>query len=144
MAFIESQLDKQRAEGLAHSEMQIQQRKEAESRNEGGVKSSKGDRGAEAERQPATLGKLLEIDLGVEARDRNVERTDLARRRLDGEEVDEEMVGKGKGKVRLGRDGKPWRGRKRRGSDDVKRDKMVEDVLRENRCESPLMRVLVN
>jgi len=32
----------------------------------------------------------------------------------------------------LGPDGKPWRGRKRRGSDDVKRDKMVEDVLREN------------
>ena len=46
--------------------------------------------------------------------------------------------------MRLGRDGKPWRGRKRRGSDDVKRDKMVEDVLRENRSESSLIRVLVN
>ncbi|RDW77089.1 hypothetical protein BP6252_05142 [Coleophoma cylindrospora] len=84
-------------------------------------------------RQPAALGKLQEIDLGDEARSRNVERTDKARRRLDGEEIEEEEVKKGK--VRLGRDGKPWRGRKRRGSDDVKRDKLVEDILRENRLE---------
>jgi hypothetical protein len=34
--------------------------------------------------------------------------------------------------VRLGPDGKPWRERKRRGSEDIKRDKMIEDVL-ENR-----------
>ena len=48
------------------------------------------------------------------------------------------IEGKGKGgaPVRLGRDGKPWRGRKRRGSEDIKRDKLVEDVLRENRCKS--------
>ncbi|RDW64158.1 hypothetical protein BP5796_10660 [Coleophoma crateriformis] len=87
----------------------------------------------DVQRQPAALGKLQEIDLGDEARSRNVERTDKARRRLDGEEIEEEEVKKGK--VRLGRDGKPWRGRKRRGSDDVKRDKLVEDILRENRLE---------
>jgi len=82
------------------------------------------------------LGKLLEIDLGDEARNKNVERTNQARRRLDGEEVEDETVpGKKTGKVRLGRDGKPWRGRKRRASDDIKRDKLVEDVLRENRLE---------
>lgn len=85
------------------------------------------------QRQPAALGKLLEIDLGDEARDRNVERTEQARRRMDGEVVEEEPAPKGK--VRLGRDGKPWRPRKRRGSEDIKRDKLVEDVLRENRCE---------
>lgn len=39
-------------------------------------------------------------------------------------------------KVRLGRDGKPWRGRKRRGSDDVKRDQLVEQFLHENKRES--------
>lgn len=36
---------------------------------------------------------------------------------------------------RLGRDGKPWRPRKRRGSDDIKRDKLVEEFLSENRRE---------
>lgn len=86
------------------------------------------------QRQPATLGRLLEIDLGDEARDRNVEMTNQARRRMDGEVIEEDQAPKGK--VKLGRDGKPWRPRKRRGSEDIKRDKMVEDILRENRCES--------
>lgn len=36
-------------------------------------------------------------------------------------------------KQRLGPDGKPWRGRKRRASDDVKRDQLVEAFLHENR-----------
>jgi hypothetical protein len=89
----------------------------------------------ETQRQPASLGKLQEIDLGEEARDRNVVQTERARRRLDGEVVEEEGEGEVK-KVRVGPDGKPWRGRKRRGSEDVKRDRMVEDVLRENRCTS--------
>jgi Hepatocellular carcinoma-associated antigen 59 len=89
----------------------------------------------DVQRQPAALGKLLEIDLGDEARNKNVERTNQARRRLDGEEIEDEAVpSKKTGKVRLGRDGKPWRGRKRRASDDIKRDKLVEEVLRENRC----------
>lgn len=88
------------------------------------------------QRQPATLGRLLEIDLGDEARDRNVEMTNQARRRMDGEVIEEDQAPKGK--VKLGRDGKPWRPRKRRGSEDIKRDKMVEDILRENRCESTL------
>jgi len=95
-----------------------------------------GKKEVEVQRQPAALGKLLEIDLGDEARSKNVMRTEQARRRLDGEEIeDEDKPGK-PGKVRLGRDGKPWRGRKRRGSDDVKRDKLVEEVLRENRRKS--------
>jgi hypothetical protein len=85
------------------------------------------------ERQPAALGKLLEIDLGEEVRNRNVELTEQARRRLGGEVLEEEEEGKKKGKVRLGPDGKPWRGRKRRASEDIKRDKLVEDILRENR-----------
>jgi hypothetical protein len=44
-------------------------------------------------------------------------------------------------KQRLGPDGKPWRGRKRRASDDVKRDQLVEEFLHENRRKSlPLPR----
>jgi hypothetical protein len=86
----------------------------------------------EVERQPTTVGKLIEIDLGAEARQRNAEMTERARRKLEGEE---EIIEEKRKKVRLGRDGKPWRGRKRRNSEDIKRDKLVEDVLRENRRE---------
>jgi len=89
------------------------------------------------QRQPAALGKLHEIDLGNEARDRNVSRTELARRKAAGEEIEaEEEAGAGKPKkIRLGKDGKPWRGRKRRNSEDVKRDQLVEELMRENRLE---------
>lgn len=34
---------------------------------------------------------------------------------------------------RIGPDGKPWRSRNRRGSDDVKRDQLVDDFLHENK-----------
>lgn len=86
-------------------------------------------------RQPAALGRLLEIDLGPDATLRNIARTEAAKRRLEGgEEVEaEEKLG---GKVRLRRDGKPWRGRRRRNSEDMKRDKLVEEVMRESRRKS--------
>lgn len=84
------------------------------------------------QRQPAALGKLHEIDLGPDATLRNIARTEAAKRRLEG---GEEEIEEGTGKVRLRRDGKPWRGRRRRNSEDVKRDQLVEQVLRETRCE---------
>lgn len=85
---------------------------------------------AAVQRQPAALGKLHEIDLGPDATLTNIARTEAAKRRLDGRspESEEEI-----GKVRLGRDGKPRRNRRRRNSDDVKRDKLVEEVLRESK-----------
>ncbi|KAL8931470.1 MAG: hypothetical protein Q9211_006940, partial [Gyalolechia sp. 1 TL-2023] len=84
-------------------------------------------------RQPAALGKLHEIDLGVDATLRNIARTEAAKKRLDGGEPEVEEA---TGKVRLRRDGKPWRGRRRRrNSDDVKRDKLVEEVMKESRLE---------
>lgn len=82
------------------------------------------------QRQPAALGKLHEIDLGPDATLRNIARTEAAKRRLEG---GEEEVEEGTGRVRLRKDGKPWRGRRRRNSEDVKRDRLVEDVLRESR-----------
>lgn len=81
-------------------------------------------------RQPAALGKLHEIDLGVDATLRNIARTEAAKKRLEGGEAEVEGV---TGKVRLRRDGKPWRGRRKRNSDDVKRDKLVEEVMKESR-----------
>ncbi len=84
-------------------------------------------------RQPAALGKLHEIDLGPDATLKNIARTEEAKRRLEGGALDEE----GDGIVKLRRDGKPFRRRRRRNSDDVKRDKLVEEVMRESRCTSP-------
>ena len=83
-------------------------------------------------------GKLTEVDLGEEARSRNEAMTDRARRIAQGESVHEEEQSARAKKVRLGRDGKPWQPRNRRGSDAVKRDQMVEDILRENRRRPPL------
>ena len=84
-------------------------------------------------RQPAALGKLLEIDLGPDATLRNIAMTEAAKRRLEGG-VEETI--EGTGKVRLRRDGRPFRGRRRRNSEDVKRDRLVEEVMRESKCRS--------
>lgn len=73
------------------------------------------------------LGRLQEVDLGEEVRERNAAMTEQARKRLAGEAVDDESED---GRRR----GKPMRGRKRRASDDVKRDQLVEELMRENRC----------
>jgi hypothetical protein len=83
-------------------------------------------------RQPAALGKLHEIDLGPDATLRNIARTKAAQRKLEGiePEIDETT-----GKVRLRRDGKPYGWRKRRNSNDVKRDRLVEEVMRETKLE---------
>jgi hypothetical protein len=87
---------------------------------------------AVVQRQPAALGKLQEVDLGPDATSLNVARTEAAKRRMEGVDVEpEENVGK----VRLGKNGKPRRMRRRRNSDDMKRDKLVEEVLRESKRE---------
>lgn len=83
----------------------------------------------------------MEVDLGDEARARNQALTERAARRMLGEVVPEEETegGRRPKKPRLGRDGKPWRPRNRRGSDDIKRDQLVEEFLRENRREHALL-----
>lgn len=87
---------------------------------------------AVVQRQPAALGKLQEVDLGPDATSLNVARTEAAKRRLEGVDVEPEDI---VGKVRLGKNGKPRRTRRRRNSDDIKRDKLVEEVLRESKRE---------
>ncbi|KPM38088.1 hypothetical protein AK830_g8481 [Neonectria ditissima] len=81
-------------------------------------------------------GKLMEIDLGDEARDINVARTERFIQH-GGSLVPGEDVGRGRRakKPRLGRDGKPWRPRNRRPSDAIMRDQIVEEVLRESRLD---------
>ena len=85
---------------------------------------------ADVQRQPAALGKLQEVDLGPDATSLNISRTEAAQRRLQGGNSEPEEV---PGKVRLGKDGKPRRPRRRRNSGDIHRDKLVEEVLRENK-----------
>ena len=81
-------------------------------------------------RQPAVLGRLQEYDLGPDSTLKNIARTEAAKRRLAaGDAAMEEE----RGKIPLRRNGKPWRGRRRRNSDDIKRDKLVEEVMRETR-----------
>lgn len=79
-------------------------------------------------RVAAGMGKLQEVDLGPDATTRNIERTEAAFRRLEGGEPAEEQPAR---RVRLGRDGKPRRPPKRKNSNDLRRDQMVEAVLRE-------------
>lgn len=87
----------------------------------------------ESRKQLAMKGKLHEIDLGAEARARNVAMTERATQRLYGAGDSSDAAEKGAAdKVRLGRDGQPL-GRKRRDSDDIKRDQLVEQFLHENK-----------
>jgi hypothetical protein len=87
-------------------------------------------------RQPVGAGKLMEIDLGPDATLQNIVRTEAATRRMQGLEEPATDSGDSKKKVRLGPDGKPWRGRRnRRTSEDMKRDRLVEEVLKESKME---------
>jgi hypothetical protein len=68
------------------------------------------------------MGKIEEVDIAPVQK-----RTDEKWRRLENGEFEHVATGK----VRLGRDGKPRRPPKRRNSNDVRRDQMVEAVLSE-------------
>jgi hypothetical protein len=140
MAYIDSELAKRRQGGSSNpntnTNNSLSNTFDASSLGKlGSLEAAKTSK--DGERQPASLGKIQEIDLGKEVRDKNAAMTERARRKAAGEEdLDEEVSGKPK-KVRLGPDGKPWRSRKkRRTSEDIRRDALVEAVLSENRSES--------
>lgn len=73
------------------------------------------------------MGKLEEIDLGPAS----TSRAEAAWKKMQGGAAG---VQNQPAKVRLGRDGKPRRQPKRRNSEDIRRDAMVEAVLREAKC----------
>lgn len=90
--------------------------------------------GQQLEREPASLGKLHEIDLGQETKLQNIARTEAATRRLVGDEVVPDLKGDLSAPTsRPATDQKPWRQRKRRTSADTERDRLVEEVLRESK-----------
>ena len=86
---------------------------------------------------PTTNRQLAEIDLGSSAQERNLARTQLAleRAKLGLPPLDEEPKPQKPRKPRLGRDGKPMRPRprKRRNSEDIARDALVEQLMGENK-----------
>lgn len=89
---------------------------------------------------PASVQQLSEVDLGSSAHELNLARTQAAleRARLGKAPIDEEETKPIKPrKPRLGRDGKPMkpRPRKRRNSEDIARDALVEQVLHEHRLD---------
>lgn len=77
-------------------------------------------------REPATLGKLHEIDLGQEATLQNIARTAAATRRMAGEPSSEQS--------QMGTNESGWRNRTRK-YEDMERDRLVDEVLRESKCE---------
>ncbi|KAI9673953.1 MAG: hypothetical protein M1817_002159 [Caeruleum heppii] len=132
MAFIDAELAKR----LDVPSGQPSNPEDPSSRSSGGGLRARTLVEANLSRQPAALGKLHEIDLGPDATLRNIALTEAAQRRLRGEDGGSES--ETPPPVRLGRDGKPLRerrGRKRRTSDDIRRDKLVEEVLRESKLD---------
>ncbi|KAI9654017.1 MAG: hypothetical protein M1831_005534 [Alyxoria varia] len=101
--------------------------------SEGGTSS----RAKPQQKQPASLGRIQEIDLGPDAALRNVEMTEETVQRLrNGEPL---LQAEQPRKPRLGKDGKPRRYKKnRRNSDDIRRDEIVDAMFRENRLEVDL------
>ncbi|KAL4901948.1 hypothetical protein BDW74DRAFT_181387 [Aspergillus multicolor] len=79
------------------------------------------------EREPASLGKLHEIDLGHEAKMRNIARTEEATKRMNSHE-DEPSSERPSSELTT-------RHRKRRTSKDIERDRLVEEVLRESKLD---------
>ncbi|KAF7155030.1 hypothetical protein CNMCM5623_005238 [Aspergillus felis] len=89
------------------------------------------------QREPASLGKLHEIDLGQEAKLQNIARTEAATRRLVGDDRGASPAHEDPTSsiAAPGKDGRPWRNRKRRNSEDIERDRLVEEVLRESKLD---------
>ena len=87
------------------------------------------------QREPASLGKLHEIDLGRETKLQNIARTEAATRKLARDDEYEHLKHDGSlfPAAPIGKDERLWRRQKRRTSEDVERDRLVEEVLRESR-----------
>ncbi|KAE8416850.1 hepatocellular carcinoma-associated antigen 59-domain-containing protein [Aspergillus pseudocaelatus] len=89
------------------------------------------------QREPASLGKLHEIDLGQETKLQNIARTEAATRKLARDDEYEHLKHDGPlfTAAPMGKDERLWRRQKRRTSEDVERDRLVEEVLRESKLD---------
>ena len=78
--------------------------------------------GAKPDKLSVTAGKLMEVDLGNSLSKHEEEAAAMATKAA-------KPV-----KVRLGPDGKPWRPRKRRNSENLARDALIDSMMKENSC----------
>lgn len=85
-----------------------------------------------AKREPATLGKLHEIDLGQEIKLQNIARTKEATQRLVGGNASR-VANESPSHTTSS---KSWKNR-RRTTEDIERDRLVEEVLRESKRKAP-------
>ncbi|KAJ5545100.1 Hepatocellular carcinoma-associated antigen 59 [Penicillium sp. DV-2018c] len=124
MAFIDSEMAKR-----------YQSVPKGESSNSNNITQEEAAAGAglpgHQKREPATLGKLHEIDLGHEATWRNIARTEAATRKMAEKGVSPTLVSDGT----LEAGGQSWRNRKQRTQADIDRDRLVEEVLRESKLD---------
>lgn len=120
MAYIESELAKR-----------SQRKPDPDSSTVGQIIAEEGAGGTipeQQQREPASLGKLHEIDLGQEIKLQNIARTEAATRRLAGnDDIAATEV------QQTDHESKRWRHRKRRTSADIERDRLVEEVMRESK-----------
>ncbi|PYH47725.1 telomere length and silencing 1 family protein [Aspergillus saccharolyticus JOP 1030-1] len=87
-------------------------------------------------REPASLGKLHEIDLGQETKLQNIARTEAATRKLAGNDNELASAVEADSKATSsGKELRSWRNRNRRTREDVERDRLVEEVLRESKLD---------
>lgn len=127
MAYIDSEMAKRhRHSPLPNNENDEEQQQQQQNQPVSQLSeksTASGAAAAQAEREPASLGRLHEIDLGQETKQRNIERTEAATRGFGGEsQTDPDPE-----------DSKSRRNRKRRTSADIERDRLVEEVLRESK-----------
>ncbi|OKL55640.1 hypothetical protein UA08_09107 [Talaromyces atroroseus] len=128
MEYIESELAKRQNRTQAHDERPTADR-------HGKLDGDHSFTNAFSKREPATLGKLHEIDLGQEAKLQNIARTEAATRRMAGNPsgaTDDEL--QSPGQLEAGKNSKTWRSRPRN-REDIERDRLVEEVLRESKLD---------
>ena len=90
--------------------------------------------GGQAFRQPAGLGKIQEIDLGPDSTLRNIARTKVATQNMSYTDDNFRSSIYNSMPTIFEGDGNPRKPKKRRNSENLNRDRLVEEVLRESRC----------
>ena len=132
VAFVESEMAKRRA-GNTNLHINPGDMRSIQQPEDGGYKPL-------PTKDPATAGKIHEIDLGPDTTTRNIALTEAATKHLQSGQLTEPagVEQRPTQKVRMGRDGKPRKPKNRRGSQDLKRDDFVDAVLKESKRKYPI------
>ncbi|KAJ4551148.1 hypothetical protein HRR93_003670 [Exophiala dermatitidis] len=148
VAFIDAELARRRNRTVSPSNDAQQQNTEKDSEvetppdkphTESTIQSASATSNVPTLSHPATVRQLTEVDLGDSAHEINLARIQAALERAKSGQppIPEEAAAPKPRKPRIGRDGKPMkpRPRKRRNSEDLARDALVEQVLHEHKLD---------